>query len=163
MAANTFAEVPVIVQYENTPLIRVIRDPQGAYMPEILVCHSDGTPLATVVGTSISTARDRDRAAITVSSTDGMTICTVAGRTAFQMRRDDAATLKVQAELYTPDGSLVSVDKSPRISVRQGAGATAEDWGTTRVGNVFHGRQIGILLMQDGTIAYGVGPATYDQ
>jgi hypothetical protein len=48
-ASNTFINVPTILQFDDTPLISVVRVADLGFTSEIPIYHSDGTYLATRV------------------------------------------------------------------------------------------------------------------
>jgi len=45
LATNQFVNVPVILQFDDTPLISVIREQALGYTTEIPIFHADGTSL----------------------------------------------------------------------------------------------------------------------
>jgi hypothetical protein len=49
-ATNTFVNVPVILQYEDAPLLEVIHEENAGYAAEFKIYHKDGTYLAKVRG-----------------------------------------------------------------------------------------------------------------
>lgn len=53
LATNRFINVPIILQYEDTPLIQVVKAVSAGFTTEIPIYHSDGTYLAKVVGSRI--------------------------------------------------------------------------------------------------------------
>ena len=50
VATNRFIDVPIILQYEHLPLIRVVQATAAGFETEIPVYHNDGTYLAKAVG-----------------------------------------------------------------------------------------------------------------
>jgi hypothetical protein len=50
LGTNTFIECPVILQFDDTPLIQVVRLDQVGFSTQIPIYHEDGTYLAKVVG-----------------------------------------------------------------------------------------------------------------
>lgn len=107
VASNKFENVPVIIQYEETPLLEVVRMVNAGFTTKIPIYHADGTYLAKVVGSDIYLTKDGTKAGITLRHPAGMTVCELGGKTVFEIRRTGAAALKAQAELYTPDGLFV--------------------------------------------------------
>lgn len=53
VATNTFINVPVILKYEDTPLLEVIKEQGIGFTTQIPVYHSDGTYLAKVTGNRV--------------------------------------------------------------------------------------------------------------
>ena len=53
LATNTFINVPIILQYEDIPLIQIIKTESAGFTTEIPIYHPDGTYLAKVVGSRL--------------------------------------------------------------------------------------------------------------
>jgi len=53
VATNTFINVPVVLKYEDTPLIEVIREHAIGFTIQIPIYHADGTYLAKVKGNRV--------------------------------------------------------------------------------------------------------------
>jgi len=107
LATNTFIDVPVILQYDNTPIISTSKVEEAGYTVEFGIYHSDGTYLAKVVGPRLFATEDGKKAGVVMRHLPGVTACELAGKTLFEIRRTEAAALKTQAELYTPDGTFI--------------------------------------------------------
>jgi hypothetical protein len=107
LAGNTFVNVPTVLQYDQTPLIQVLRAAEAGFTTEIPIYHSDGTYLAKVVGSQIYPTADGKKAGVTLRHPEHATVCELDGKTIFELIRQDAAALKTRAELYTPDGSFI--------------------------------------------------------
>ena len=161
-AKNEFVNVPIILQYDDTPLIEVQDLVKAGFTTRFQIYHSDGTYLAKVKGARCFPTKAGSKAGITVEHPAGMTVCKVGGRVAFELSRSEAAALKTDAELYTPDGSFIrchnSVD-APVSGQLLGPNAKALQVGGLLFtgNNRFEGCAIGIHVKSDGTTSVGVG------
>ena len=86
--------MPTILQYDETPLIQVVRAAEAGFTTEIPVYHSDGTYLAKVVGSQIYRTADGEKAGVTLRHPGHATVCEMNGKTLFELVREDAAALK---------------------------------------------------------------------
>lgn len=83
-----------------------------------------------------------------------MTVCTLGGKTLFEIRREEAAALKTSAELYTPTGYFVKYkDQTP--SLVNPNGDALQVGGIVMTGSTFSGCYIGIWIKSDGSTAIG--------
>lgn len=156
IATNTFQNVPTILQFEETPLIEVVRVQQAGFTTSIPIYHQDGTYLAKVVGSRLFSTSDGDKAGITLEHPDQMTVCKLNGKTIFEIRRRDAASLSTQAELYTPEGYFVRTTDSPELDLLDASGSSLQLGGVTMARCMFTNCRIGILVKKDGSVAIGV-------
>lgn len=156
IAANTFIRVPTILQYEDTPLIEVIKLQEAGFTTQIPIYHPDGTYLAKVVGSRLFATPDGERASLTLEHPHRKTVCKLGERVLFEITREEAAALKTHAELYTPDGFFVRCSDSPQPELYTDSGDALQVKGVTMIGNVFSGCRIGIWIRKDGSIAIGV-------
>lgn len=53
IASNIFVNVPVILRYNDTPLIQVVKMADASFTIEIDIYHNDGTFLAKAKGTQL--------------------------------------------------------------------------------------------------------------
>lgn len=157
IATNTFIDVPVILQYEDTPLIEVTKLEKAGFTIQIPIYHPDGTYLAKVVGSRLFTTEDGKKAGLNLKYPKNMTICELEGKTLFEIHRVGAAALKAKAELYTPDGAFVkcSHDLMPQLFLGDNE-KPLKIGGIVMSGNVFRGFRIGILIRKDGGLSIGV-------
>lgn len=112
-ATNVFRNVPVILQYNETPLIQVVNEIDAGFTTEFHIFHNDGTDLAKVKGSRLFLTDDGRKANLTLSHPAGMTVCREGKRVLFEIRRTDAAALQTSAELYTPDGNFLKAPNVP--------------------------------------------------
>src|SRR5688572_16299259 len=103
-ATNHFINVPIILQFDDTPLISVVREEKLGYTTEIPIYHADGTYLAKVRGTRIFPTEDGKKAGLEMRYPHGMTVCELAGRTVFEIIHEQGDAFKTRAELHTPTG-----------------------------------------------------------
>jgi hypothetical protein len=160
IATNTFVNVPVILQFEDTPLIEVVRtevteDKRIAFTTQIPIYHPDGTYLAKAVGSRLFTTKEGEKAGLVLRYPKNMTVCELEGKTLFEIHRQGAAAISAHAELYTPEGAFVKCPASLKPQLFLG-GTEIKIGGVTMIGNTFAGVRIGIWMRKDGSLAIGV-------
>jgi hypothetical protein len=106
-ASNFFERVPVILQYDETPILEVVNTENAGFTTQFSIFHKDGTYLAKVKGSRLFLTDDGQKAKLRLRYPAGLTVCELDGRTLFEVRRKEAAALKAEAELFTPDGSFL--------------------------------------------------------
>jgi hypothetical protein len=155
-ATNKFIDVPVILQYHDTPMISVVREEALGYTTEIPIYHSDGTYLAKVRGTRIWATEDGKKAGLVLSQPAGMTVCKLGNDVLFEIYHEPGDAFRTNAELHTPDGYFVkSSDALPQVI--SNSGQPLQLGGIVMEGNTFVGGRIGIWIKADNSIAVGVG------
>jgi hypothetical protein len=103
IAGNRFVNTPVILQFEDTLLIEVIKEFEPAgYTTQFSIYSQTGIPLAKVKGTQIYRTPHGKDAGLTLEYPDQATACKLDGEIVFELWRDKAAYLKASARLYTP-------------------------------------------------------------
>ena len=154
-ATNTFTNVPIILQYDDTPLISVIREQSLGYTTEIPIYHSDGTYLAKVKGTRIFPTEDGKKAGLELNHPKDMTVCKMGNRTVFEIFHESGNAFRTHAELHTPDGYFVkSANTFPQVTSK--AGEPLKIGGLIMSNNRFANLRIGIWLKSNGSCAIGV-------
>jgi hypothetical protein len=157
LAGNTFVNVPTVLQYDQTPLIQVVRAAEAGFTTEIPIYHSDGTYLAKVVGSQIYPTADGKKAGVTLRHPERATVCELDGKTIFELIRQDAAALKTRAELYTPDGSFIKcADDNLAGYVLRPQADRLQIGGLTIIDCKFEGGRIGVWVKSDGSVSVGV-------
>lgn len=157
LAGNKFLNVPIILQYEDTPLIEVVKAVEAGFTTQIPIYHSDGTYLAKVVGTQIYPTEAGVKAGITLKYPDKMTVCEMDGKTLFEIKRVTAAAVKAQAELFTPDGRFLKLSDTEMGAFKVEMNKNVLKIGSvTMIGNKFVGCKIGILYDKNGGVMMGV-------
>ena len=154
-ATNTFINVPTILQFDDTPLISVVKEENLGFTSEIPIFHSDGTYLAKVRGTRVFATEAGKKSGIVLRSLPNLTVCELDGRTLFEIAHQQGNAFKAQAELYTPTGYFVKSNATdlPKLVKSDG---TALNVGGIRMTNCsFSGVRIGIWLQSNGSIGIG--------
>jgi hypothetical protein len=136
-ASNTFINVPIILQFDETPLVSVVREQNLGYTTEIPIYHSDGTYLAKVRGTRVYSTEQGRAASV-------------------QIRQQPGDAFRISAELYTPSGYFVKVSDGPQPQVFNASGGALQVRGIVMIGNVFENLRIGVWIRRDGSVAIGV-------
>lgn len=156
-ASNTFIDVPIILQYDDTPLIEVVSVQNAGFTSAFSIYNQNGDHLAQAKGSQLYLTDVGKKCNLELRHLVGVTSCELDGKTLFEIRRKDPAALKAEAELYAPDGlfiksngagfpsELVKADKS---ALRIG--------GLMMTGNTFKGFSIGVRLDSSGGISVGV-------
>ena len=154
-AKNHFINVPVILQFEDTPLISIVKEQSLGFTTEIPIYHSDGTYLAKVRGTRVFATTEGEKAGIAMRSLSDMTVCEMNGKTIFEIfhQKDDA--FRTEAELYTPSGYFVKSSDSHMLSVMKADGGILQIGGIQMSNNTYSGCRIGIWLKSDGSVRIG--------
>jgi len=155
LASNVFVNVPIVLQFDETPLISVVTQHRLGYTTEIPIYHSDGTYLAKVNGTRVYPTDAGRSAGIIMRSLPNLTVCEHAGRTLFEVHHQPGNAFRLQAELATPTGYFVKISDNPPPSLIRSDGQSLRIGGSMMSGNVFNGCRIGILLKSDGSLALG--------
>jgi hypothetical protein len=156
IATNTFINVPVILQYEDTPLISIVQAQPAGYTTQIPIYHPDGTYLAKAVGSRLFPTPAGEKAGLKLEHPPKMTVCKLGDRTLFEIIREEAAALKTRAELHAPDGYFVKVTDDPKVGLFTAAGNALQVGGLTMIGCMVQSRRIGIWIKKDGSVAVAV-------
>ena len=85
VATNTFINVPVILKYEDTPLIEIIKEQGIGFTTQIPIYHSDGTYLAKVKANRVYPTEAGRKANIHVSDQHGKFICSLEDKVMFDI------------------------------------------------------------------------------
>ncbi|WP_404363190.1 hypothetical protein [Marinobacter sp.] len=155
LATNHFVNVPIILQYDETPLISIVREQQLGFTTEIPIFHQDGTYLAKVNGTRVYPTEAGKKAGIAMRNPKDMTVCEMDGKTLFEIYHEKGDAFRAQAELYTPTGFFVKSTDSPMPQVINTDGNALQIGGMVMSGNMFSGCRIGIWLKSDGSCSLG--------
>ena len=156
VATNTFINVPVILKYEDTPLMEVIKEQGIGFTTNIPIYHSDGTYLAKVKGNRIYPTEAGKKANIEIRDTPDKFICNLENKVMFELSHGTGDEFKAEAELYTPDGYFVKCSDSPKPELFDVKGNAIRVGGITLIGNIFQGMSVGIWLHKDGSCKIGV-------
>jgi hypothetical protein len=155
-ATNTFINVPVILQFDDTPLISLVREQNLGITTEIPIYHSDGTYLAKVRGTRIYPTEGGKTSGLEIRKLANMTVCTLDKRTVFEIKHEAGDAFKTTAELYTPNGYFLKCDDTPKPGLFTATGEALRVGGITMSRSTFQNLRIGVWLRSDGSCSIGV-------
>ena len=155
-ATNTFVNVPTILQFDDTPLVSVVREEHLGYTTEVPIYDSHGVYLAKVRGTRVYATPEGKEAGVRIRQLPNLWICEVDDRTAFEIHQQSGAAFRTDAELYTPTGHFLKVTESSAPQVIDAAGAALAVRGVTMTGCRFQNLRIGVWIRSDGSLAIGV-------
>lgn len=155
-ASNKFVNVPIILQYEDAPLISVVKTEDIHFTTEVPIYHSDGTYLAKVRGNRVYPTEEGQNADVEVRKLPQVWVCEVEGRTAFEIHQQAGDAFRTEAELYTPDGRFVKIRDSPEPELYDADGSRLQVGGVTIIGNTFKNLSIGVWIQSDGSVSIGV-------
>src|SRR5262245_42756548 len=116
-ASNIFRNVPVILQYKDTPLIEVVREQIAGFTSQFRIYGPDGAYWAKVKGSRMFRTDDGKKAGVQIVSGDKVTACIYGKQTLFELRRLEAAALKTEAELFTYDGRFLRCRNDGNVGV----------------------------------------------
>lgn len=150
---NLFIDVPVILQFEDEPLIEVLQLVQAGYSTRFRIFNDSGDLLAAVEGPQLYPTEAGQQAGIELRHENLRTLCVQNGRELFQIDRVGAAGMKTRAELYAPDGRFVVAREGVDLLDSPGGLRVG---GATLLGNTFQGVSIGVLVRSDGSVGIGV-------
>ena len=156
-ATNHFINVPIILQFDDTPLISIVREEELGFTTEIPIYHADGTYLAKVRGTRIFSTDAGKKAGLEMRHPKNMTVCELGGRTVFEIFHERGDAFRTHAELHTPTGYFVRSHDSPVLDLVSSDGSALQIGGASFIGNVFSNLRIGIWIKSDGSISIGCG------
>lgn len=152
VGGNTFRKVKTILQWEDIPLLEVIKEADASYGIRLNVYHTDGTKIAVVKDNQIHLTAQGKAGQIKQRFEPNLTVCELEGKPILELRRQGACALKAEAELNAPGGYLVRASDTEVGSLLQ-RGRTLKFSGWTMQGVIFTGCEIGIHLFRNGAIS----------
>ena len=155
LATNTFVNVPIILQYDDTPLIEIVKTEQAGFTTRFRVYHEDGTFLAKVVGGRIFASDAGEKVGLALRHPKDKTVCELGGRTVFELNRTGPAAFSAQAELATPDGAFIKCRSDEMVQMLR-SNQPLQIRGMIFTDNHFQDLRIGIHLQADGGLNIGV-------
>ena len=156
VATNTFINVPVVFQYEDTPLIEIIREQGIGFTTQIPIYHQDGTYLAKVTGNRVYPTEAGAKANISIRNLYGKFICLLDDKVMFELTHGVGDAFTASAELFTPDGRFVKLTDAPGLDFFDTKGGAIQVGGIVMSGNTFENLSIGIWLRENGACSIGV-------
>ena len=156
IATNKFINVPVILEFDDMPLIEVIRAEKAGFTTSFEIYNKDGIYIAKVKGSQIYRTEEGKSAGMDMRYEDKLTVCELEGKTVFEIRRKESAALKTEAELYTPKGAFVKCNDSGLSGY-----LTNEESAKMNIGqlNVFYSTisncRVGISITSSGGLILG--------
>jgi hypothetical protein len=153
LATNRFINVPIVFQYESTPMIEVIKEAELGYTSSIPIYNQDGTYLAKVKGTRIFSTEAGSKAGLVIQKYSDRTVCKMEKKVLFEIFHQAGDAFKIYAELHTPDGFFVKFEDDPLPKLIDISGGMIKVGGTIFGGNTFENLRIGIWLKKDGSCA----------
>lgn len=156
VATNTFINVPVVLKYEDTPLIEVVKEHGIGLTTQIPIYNSDGTYLAKVKGNRVYLTEAGKKVSIEKRDTPGKFICSLENKVMFELSHGVGEAFKAAAELYAPDGYFVKCSDASEPELFDLTGNAIKVSGVTMIGNVFQNLSVGIWLRKDGSCEIGV-------
>lgn len=155
LATNQFVNVPIILQFDDTPLIQIIKEEALGFTTEIPIYHPDGAYLAKIKGTRVYPTEDGKKVGIEMRHPKDMTVCEMEGKTLFEIYHESGDAFRTHAELYTPNGFFVKSTDKPLPELISTDGSILKVGGISMSRCVISGMRIGIWLKSDGSCAIG--------
>ena len=156
MGSNSFIDVPVILKYDNLNMIEIIKEPGFGYTTQIPIFDAEGTYLATAKGSTLVTTDESEIGDLALAQNGDSTICTLDGKTLFEIVREEGDEFLIKAELFTPEGYSIKYisDETPELFDKQGYEVRLG--GVLKDESVIQGCDVGFWLTQNGTCRFGV-------
>lgn len=155
--SNRFVDVPIVLQYEDAPLLEVVKAQSAGFTTQFSIFNRDGVYLAKAVGSQLHPTEAGRKSNLSMRHPDHATICELDGQVLFELRRKEAAALRTEAELFTPDGRFLKTNsKGMPANLVQATGSQLQIHGMTMEGNLVDHCRIGILIRRDGSLTIGV-------
>jgi hypothetical protein len=156
LCTNRFVNVPIILQFDETPLISIVKNESLRYTTEIPIYHADGTYLAKVNGTRIYATEAGEKAGLVMEHPAHMTVCKMGKKTLFEIHHETGDAFRMQAELFTPSGFFVKTSDAAVPALIRKSGEFLQIQGVIMSHNTFVGCRIGVWVKSDGSCALGV-------
>lgn len=154
IATNTFVNVPVILKFEDTNLIEIIRELELGFTTQIPIYHPDGTFLAKINGTRAYPTEDGKKAGVIMQKYHRLWVCKMGKQTLFEIHHQSPEYFRMIAELFTPEGYFVRCNDSASDLIDM-KGSSLNIGGLIMSGNKFTGCKTGIWLRKDGSCSIG--------
>ena len=157
IATNTFKNVPIILQYEDVPLIEVVKIAKTNFTTQIRIYDINGIYMAKVKGSRIFKTDAGKKAGLHLKYPKNMIVCELNGKTMFETKFVSPVALSTSAELYTPDGAFIKTRHDSPIELFSAVnGSEISVSGITLQNCTFENLSIGIQVMKNGSVSMGV-------
>jgi hypothetical protein len=156
LGSCVFRNVPVIIQYLDTPLLEVVTSESAGYTTKFPVFLEDGTQIAVVKGSQIYRTKEGALAKIGIRYEPNLTVFELENTPILELRRRGAAALNGWAELYAPDGILIRASDSDVAAWVDADGDLRLGWAKIS-GIVCDGKPVGIHFRADNKVRIGGG------
>lgn len=155
LATNKFINTPIILQFDDTPIIEMKKSENSQFGLNIPIYHNDGTKLATVKGSRLFLTEGGKKADLVLSHPQNMEICKLDGKVLFELKREGAAAVTATAELFAPGGYFIK-SRQDHLYSHVFQGESELKLGSVSVKNcIFDGMRIGIHLLSNGDVGIG--------
>jgi hypothetical protein len=154
LATNIFINIPTVLQYDDTPLIEIVKEHEGVTI-QIHLYHSDGTYLAKARGNRIYPAREGGKPDIEIKNTLEKVICRLENKIFFEISQGTGESFKIDAELFTPDGYMVKCSDWSKPELFNPTGCAVPVGGVSVSDCIFRNCPIGIWLHRNGSCIIG--------
>ncbi|MBN2863380.1 MAG: hypothetical protein JXN62_09485 [Bacteroidales bacterium] len=155
IATNTFVNVPVILKFEDTNLIEIVKELGIGLTTQIPIYHSDGTYLAKFKGTRSFITQEGRKAGVVIEKRPKLWVGKLGNQIIFEIHHHSGDEFKMIAELFSPEGYFLKCNDiaSDLIDFR---GNSLNLGGVMMSGNKFIGCNTGIWLKRDGSCTIGL-------
>jgi hypothetical protein len=143
IASNTFI-CPIVIRYKDIPMLEMIREIK-IFTTRIPIFHQDGTKLAVAKGAQLYETEEGKKAGVKMRHLPDCTVCEMQGKPLFEIRRQGAAALKINAELFTSDGAFLKWSDE-RISGLINSKGNVLQIGGSSLSNCFFRGNVGIQI-----------------
>jgi len=154
IATNTFINVPVILKFEDTNLIEIIKELDLGFTTQIPIYHPDGTFLAKINGTRSYPTKEGKKAGVRVEKYADRWVCKMGDQILFEINHHKGDYFKMAAELYAPEGYFVKCNDTASDLI-DSKGSSLNVGGIIMGGNTFVNCATGIWLRKDGSCSIG--------
>lgn len=152
---NIFINTPVILQYDDIPLIEVVQTRQHDFTSQFTIFDADGGFSTRVRGRRLFPVDNGPTDNIDIRQLrPGVWVCRQEDKTLFEIRGLDDGW-EVDCELFTPDGRLIRSRVGHVTELIEQTGPIRLQ-GVTCEGNSFIGCSIGFHIRSDGKFEIGV-------
>ena len=155
LATNTFINIPVVLKYDETPLIEMIHTQDFGFTTRVHIYHSDGSPIGNVTGKRLFLVNEEKQVAIDIKETTDKLTCRLLNKVVFQIASSKEASLNMMCELYIPGGYMVKCSGWSKPQLFDPNGDIIPVGGVLVNGCIFRNSPVGIWLKQNGSCILG--------